>query len=225
MRMFTAGILGVAWLLGVACAAWAEGTGSVAGQGTATAAADPGASPAPVLAETTVRPASPVPTREVEKLLRAGVDERVVLLFITNTPAPFRLNPDQIIELKRAGASARVLGAMLWHDERENERRAAEDSAGWSGLPGGPLAPGSPGSILTAAGEYPSILTAPYPPPGGPPIVALPEPGSDGAPLCDEVASAPEQPADVGPVRLPYAVKLNDPIRVLKLPTFSVPYW
>ena len=36
---------------------------------------------------------------------------------------------------------------------------------------------------------------------------------------------APEQPENTGPVRVPYAVKLNDPIVILKLPTFRVPYW
>ena len=38
-----------------------------------------------------------------------------------------------------------------------------------------------------------------------------------------EPDNVPDQPASAGPVRVPYPVKLNDPIVILKLPTFSVP--
>ena len=48
----------------------------------------------------------------------------------------------------------------------------------------------------------------------------------DSAPLIpDGEGYAPEQPASLGPVRAPYPVKLNDPIIILKLPSFTVPYW
>ena len=40
-----------------------------------------------------------------------------------------------------------------------------------------------------------------------------------------EPYDVPEQPASAGPVRVPYAVKLSDPIIIFRLPTFTVPYW
>ena len=36
---------------------------------------------------------------------------------------------------------------------------------------------------------------------------------------------APEQPEGIGPVRARYAVKLNDPIIMLRVPTLTVPCW
>jgi hypothetical protein len=40
-----------------------------------------------------------------------------------------------------------------------------------------------------------------------------------------EPDDVPDQPASAGPVRVPYAVKLSDPIVIFRLPTFTVPYW
>jgi len=42
--------------------------------------------------------------------------------------------------------------------------------------------------------------------------------------FCVEPDDVPDQPASLGPVRAPYAVKLNDPIVILKLPSFTVPW-
>jgi hypothetical protein len=51
------------------------------------------------------------------------------------------------------------------------------------------------------------------------------EPGANGTLVWVEPDDVPEQPASAGPVRVPYAVKLNDPIVVLRLPTFALPCW
>jgi hypothetical protein len=40
-----------------------------------------------------------------------------------------------------------------------------------------------------------------------------------------EPDDAPDQPASAGPVRVPYPVKLNDPIIILRLPSFALPCW
>jgi hypothetical protein len=40
-----------------------------------------------------------------------------------------------------------------------------------------------------------------------------------------EPDDVPDQPESVGPVRMPYPVKLSDPIIILRLPTFALPCW
>jgi hypothetical protein len=80
------------------------------------------------------------------------------------------------------------------------------------------------GSVLAAESDYPSILTAPYPPSGGPQIVANDDGWAQESTASEGDYYAPEQPVGSGPVRVPYAVKLSDPIVILKLPSFSVPY-
>ena len=118
---------------------------------------------------------------EIQRLVQAGVDERVVLLYITNSAGLFNLDPDQIIYLKNAGVSSSVLNAMIWHDQKL--------------VAGGPA--------LASADTLPNILT-PLPPPSGESIfttVAEAEPDYLMAP--DEDYYAPDQPPSAGPVRAP----------------------
>jgi hypothetical protein len=135
---------------------------------------------------------------EIQKLTRARVDEHVILAYITNSAGLFNLCPDHIIYLKKAGVSPRVITVMLQHDQTLLPSASPESG---TLVPSANLAGASP-----ASGEFQVLANN------------------------DSWASeydyyAPEQPESAGPVRLPYAVKLNDPIVILKLPSFAVPYW
>lgn len=52
-------------------------------------------------------------TAEVLKLLKGNVEEQVLLTYIAGNDAPGDLNADQIIELKKAGATSAVLMALM----------------------------------------------------------------------------------------------------------------
>ena len=70
--------------------------------------ADPGSSTAPVK----VSPA----VAEVARLAGSGAGEEVVLAYVKNSPAAFKLSADEILYLKDKGVSPTVIGAMLSHD-------------------------------------------------------------------------------------------------------------
>jgi hypothetical protein len=81
-----------------------------AGQGTATPAGPPLASPAGV--PTDLSPGA----GEVIKLAQSGVGDDVVLAYVQNSQAPYNLSANNILYLKSAGLSSDVLKAMLNHD-------------------------------------------------------------------------------------------------------------
>ena len=70
---------------------------------------------------TTVPPAPRVsltpPAADVAKLAQAGVDESVMLTFITNSPNTFNLSSDAIVYLNDLGISSEVVNAMIQHDQ------------------------------------------------------------------------------------------------------------
>ena len=115
----------------------------------------------------------------------------------------FNLTADQIIYLKNAGVSPQVLGVMVQHDQQ------LISGGGFMTVPAGPEA----GPIATFAT------------PGASPIAANDDSWAQETVLPDDSYYPPEQPEGIGPVRAPYAVKLNDPIIMLRLPTFTVPCW
>lgn len=55
----------------------------------------------------------PNPVKEVQKLLKAEVGEEVVLAYIAKEGAPGTLTADEIVDLKKAGATPAVLLALL----------------------------------------------------------------------------------------------------------------
>ena len=55
-------------------------------------------------------------SQEIQSLTQAGLDERVILVYITNFTGIFNLDPDSIIYLKDVGVSAPVINAMILHD-------------------------------------------------------------------------------------------------------------
>lgn len=54
---------------------------------------------------------------DIAKLAQAGVDESVMLAFVTNSPHTFNLSSDQIIYLNDIGVSGNVVTAMIQHDQ------------------------------------------------------------------------------------------------------------
>lgn len=60
---------------------------------------------------------APLTNAAVIKLVRAGFKERTVISVIRSRPNRFALDPDKLIELKRAGVSESIILAMLAQDE------------------------------------------------------------------------------------------------------------
>jgi hypothetical protein len=142
-------------------------------------------------------------SEEIQKLVQAGVEERVITSYVTNSAGIFNLTADQIIYLKNAGVSPQILSLMIQHDQKLL----------------------SSGGFMTAPVEPPAGPIATFATPGESPIVANNDSSAQTLALPDDSYYAPEQPEGIGPVRAPYAVKLNDPIIMLRLPTFTVPCW
>ena len=161
---------------------------------------------------------------EVERLTQAGVDEGVVLAYVINSAGTFNLTADQIVRLKNLGASPQVINAMLQHDQEliSGARPLTASSP--------PSLPASFKTALTAQSAPAAATVAPppasaAPAPGPTQIVANDDYNSEPDWIYVEPDDVPDQPASAGPVRVPYPVKLNDPIIVLRLPTFAVPCW
>ena len=213
------------WLFGMLLAAAAAASGFAQnGLNTPpkTSSSDPAATPAPnISAAPQSSPASsvvpgkqsaqPVPSptslspwsHEIEKLVQAGVDERVITTFITNSAGIFNLTPDHIIYLKKVGVPPQILNVMIQHDQQ------LFSSAG----------------LLAAPAPPPASTIATFAAPGESPVVATDDSWAQEPLIPEDTYYAPEQPENIGPVRAPYAVKLNDPIIILTLPTFAVPCW
>jgi hypothetical protein len=163
---------------------------------------------------------------EVERLAKARVDDTVILAYINNTAGTFNLTADQVIYLKKLGLSPQVINTMMDHDQ--------DIISGLRPLPTSAPPPFPPEvqAALMARLHPPSPATAPstiVAPPSPLPWNSIIAPDDDadqsGMLVYVEPDDVPDQPASAGPVRLPYPVKLNDPIVILKLPSFALPYW
>ena len=62
-------------------------------------------------------PQPPLTNASVVKLVRAGFKDKTVIAIINNRPSNFRLEPEQLIELKRNGVSENIILAMLSQDD------------------------------------------------------------------------------------------------------------
>jgi hypothetical protein len=177
--------------------------------------------------------AKPLPTNsfnstwflELAKLARNGVDENVMLAFVNNTDGTFNLGPEQIIYLKSLGASSRVISTMMVHDRLVKTgliTLLATTTPDSGTTPGRAGTPASSGTTQTPTAGQPATTLAE----GGPAALAVaadsdsivvrqPEPFWPA--LFDESDLAPEQPDNVH-VRLPYPVRLTDPIIMLEVP-------
>ena len=63
------------------------------------------------------RPQAPLTNASVVKLVRAGFKEKTVIAIINSRQTNFKLEPEQLIELKRNGVSENVILAMLSQDD------------------------------------------------------------------------------------------------------------
>lgn len=63
------------------------------------------------------RPQTALTNLTVIKLVRAGFKEKTVIAIINNRPSNFKLEPDQLIELKRNGVGENIILAMLAQDD------------------------------------------------------------------------------------------------------------
>jgi hypothetical protein len=177
---------------------------------------------------------------ETAKLVKARIDPNVILAFIANTPGTFNLSPDLIIYLTNSGASKELINAMMEHDQLiASGQMPVTASQVPMTMPlltiplarTAPAAPTMPAPVTPASPTSGAQLTHPTPPsltsePANSPVSAFAanipesivvpnEPAEpDWAVLLAEIPEAPEQPASRYPVRLPYPVKLTDPIVV-----------
>ena len=183
---------------------------------------------------------------EVTRLLDARIGQEVLLAFIANTPGTFNLRAEHIIYLNNLGASSAVINAMLEHDLLINsgalQVTASTAPLPWGGQRLSVVAPApatqppsslSPSDLSAVLKKLSSALNkAGTPSQGQPsPAVASPMPTEsivvkNDAPEPDWVAlleaadDVPEQPDSLYRVRLPYPVKLTDPIIVFHYPGY-----
>lgn len=105
-------------------------------------------------------------TAEIVKLSQAGVNDSVMLAFVTNSTGTFNLGSDQIVYLNDLGIPSEVLTAMIEHDRLIREGGAAAAPAAPAAAFAATVPPAE-----TAATAAPSA----EPPPAGPPE-SVPEP-------------------------------------------------
>jgi hypothetical protein len=161
---------------------------------------------------------------EVERLTKAGVDEGVILSYLINSAGTFNLTADQIVRLKNIGVSSQVVNAMIQHDPELISGARPLTAASPPSLPAtfqAALAAQPQPAVATTTPSTASAAPAPAPVQ----IVANEDYDPDRDWIYVEPDDVPDQPANLGPVRAPYAVKLNDPIIILRLPSLSLPYW
>ena len=163
---------------------------------------------------------------EVERLTQAGVNEGVVLAYINNEAGAFNLTADEVITLKNQGAAPEVISAMLEHDRELNSGERPLTVAAPPPLPASVQASLAASlHTTTPASAPPTTAATPSPASSGSIIAPDDDSGGNGTWVWVEPDDVPDQPASAGPVRVPYPVKLNDPIIVLRLPTIALPGW
>ncbi|MGO8926679.1 MAG: hypothetical protein ACLQU3_07315 [Limisphaerales bacterium] len=188
--------------------------------------ATPAVSRAPVTSQSTAIVSLSPWFYEVERLARAGVDDSVLLAYINNTAGTFNLTADQVIYLKNLGLSTQVINTMMDHDQELISGARPMPASAPPPFP--PAVQAALAARLHPAGNAPTPSAAPAAPSPAPEsTIIAPDDDSDaaGTLVSVEPDDVPDQPRSAGPVRVPYPVKLNDPIIILKLPSFGVPYW
>ena len=218
-----------------------EKTGAAAPSPAVTATVEPGTPPQAAPQSSTAAPAAPGTADgksltsnryvspwiyEIERLTQASVEEGVVMSYINNSAGTFGLTADQIISLKTAGTSTYVINAMIEHDRELISGERPITASAPPPLPTSVQAAFAAAFPATSsASPEPASLATPLPPPNRSIIAPDDEPGAGGMWVWVEPDDVPDQASSDWPVRLPYPVKLNDPIIVLRLPTFALPCW
>ena len=149
---------------------------------------------------------------DIVKLAQAGINRDVMLTFI-DSAGTFNLDADQIVYLHELKVPSEVITAMMQHD--------AEIVSGLR-APSGAVSGSQPEFNLRFAQADTSsagVAAAGSPPASTVPVEARPVARPAQAQRSPQVwrefepqRQAPETPAVVSPVRLPYAVQLLDPI-------------
>jgi len=114
-----------------------------------------------------ILPATPL--AEVIKLAQAGLDENVMLSFITNSIKPFDLDSEEIVYLNDIGVPSSVITSMLQHDQ--GLKLSAADVVQTPVPMSEPVVTAEPEPVAAA----PSYVNAPAAAPGGeaqPPVVS-----------------------------------------------------
>jgi hypothetical protein len=81
----------------------------------------------PVKAPPDIFPTSPL--AQVARLTQAGVDQGVILTYVTNSSSTFNLDSDRIIYLSDLGAPSSLITAMMQRDQELQAQFAASQSA------------------------------------------------------------------------------------------------
>ncbi len=66
-----------------------------------------------VLAAFPLAASADITKEDIKKLMGAGISDEVIVTFIRSHGPVSRLSPDDLVELKQAGASEKVLGAVV----------------------------------------------------------------------------------------------------------------
>jgi len=152
----------------------AAGTNAPAGQPALTEISE-----APVKVIQTERPVPPnikpsSPVSEVIKLANAGVDEGVMLAFVTNSVSTFNLAAEEIIYLNDIGVPGPVVTAMIQRDQGLKSALAASLTATLSTPPSAT----NPNSPTPEMAPPPAEAVAPQPANGTAPYAAAPPEGT-----------------------------------------------
>ena len=92
------------------------------------AQAQPASTPPDSATESSALPPNILPTSplaQVIRLAQAGVDESVIMTYVTNSGSTFNLNPDKIIYLKDLGLPNEVVTAMMQRDQQLQQQMTA----------------------------------------------------------------------------------------------------
>jgi len=117
---------------------------------------------------------------EVEKLVRSGVGDDVVLSFIAQSQIYFSLSAANIVALKSAGVSSQAVAAMLDHDSALHNQQLASTPGASAAYPT-PVTtvPSAPATETSNPASTTTVVVPPSPAPA-PPVEVIPvSPGPD----------------------------------------------
>lgn len=134
------------------------------------------------------------PTAEIIKLANSGVDESVMLAFVTNSANTFNLGADEVVYLTDLGVPPSVLTAMIQHDQMMKN--------GTTNVPSSSAVVSSSGNILIPSPGAPAPYQAPaaaQSQPAPEPVAADPNSVNTAPPPSGEQAQAAPGAPDAAP--------------------------
>lgn len=147
---------------------------------------------------------------EVLKLVQAGLNDDILYSYIESA-GTFNLGSEQIIHLHQSGVSSQLISAMILHDADiiSGVKPVLSSTSPQSPVRFRKLEPEDAVSRAGPGEAYLAPMAPEWPAPafdgGGGPLV-----------IWSGERDAPEQPQELFPVRKPYAVRLTDPIVVIR---------